>query len=411
MVTKAYDVFISYSDLDRGLALEIYALLKEKGLTCWIAYHDIPHGEIWSKAITDGIRNSSVFLLLLSKNSNSSNQVLRELEYADKQKKKLFCYKTEQLTISDAIDYFISSIQQIDAQNYNLETGISIAYESISQYVNKRRVDSSNLFSKAIENEIGKDLYHQKKYGQAFPYLLQSAKEGDDQSQYFLGTMYYSGHGVNQDYALAMEWYLKAANNGNASAQNNIGYMYQNGLGVKQDYALAMEWYLKAVNKGNAFAQNGIGYIYQNGLGVKQDYALAMEWYLKAANNGGASAQNSIGYMYMDGLGVKQDYALAMEWYLKAAINGNTTAQYNIGYMYDEGLGVNQDYALAMEWYLKAANNGFASAQYNIGYMYRNGLGVVKDLEKAKSWYSKAAKNGNQTAIKTLKDVFDITGY
>ena len=74
-------------------------------------------------------------------------------------------------------------------------------------------------------------------------------------AQYMVGTLYYSGQGVEQDYTEAVRWHTKAAERGYVDAQFNLGVMYYFGLGVKQNYAEALRWYTKAAEKGNDYAQ------------------------------------------------------------------------------------------------------------------------------------------------------------
>ena len=101
-----------------------------------------------------------------------------------------------------------------------------------------------------------------------------------------VGLLYYSGYGVEQDYAKSLEWLSKAADLGNADAMNNIGHMYENGYGVEPDYEKALEWYEKAADLGHVEAMAEIGWIYYNGLGVAKDYAKAVEWLNKAIELG-----------------------------------------------------------------------------------------------------------------------------
>jgi len=69
--------------------------------------------------------------------------------------------------------------------------------------------------------------------------LQTAAQSGDANAQFWLGTMYYLGQGVPQDYAQALSWYRKAAAQGYALAQNNLGTMYEYGQGIPQDYVIA----------------------------------------------------------------------------------------------------------------------------------------------------------------------------
>ena len=193
--------------------------------------------------------------------------------------------------------------------------------------------------------------------------LQQKAENGDPEAQYTLGTMYYDGSGVTQDYQIAASWMGKAAEQGLAKAQTFLGYLYETGEGVTQDYEKAVLWYRKSAEQGNAVGQCNLGYMYDFGLGVTQDYEQAVLWYRKSAEQGDATAQCNLGYMYDYGLGVTVDYEQAALWYRKAAEQGDAIAQYNLGSMYEFGVGVEKDIAQAELWYRKAAEQGYTDAQ------------------------------------------------
>ena len=56
-------------------------------------------------------------------------------------------------------------------------------------------------------------------------------------NQHSLGSMYFHGRGVAQDYAEALRWYHMAAEQGHAHAGVALSLMYGAGLGVPQDYS------------------------------------------------------------------------------------------------------------------------------------------------------------------------------
>jgi uncharacterized protein len=68
-------------------------------------------------------------------------------------------------------------------------------------------------------------------------------------AQYLIGTMYYLGNGVPQDYVQALIWTRRAADQGYAAAQMSIGSMYLNGEGVPQDYLQALMWFNLAASE------------------------------------------------------------------------------------------------------------------------------------------------------------------
>ena len=115
---------------------------------------------------------------------------------------------------------------------------------------------------------------------------LEKAEQGEIDSQYQLGEMYYSGTGVAQDYKAAAKWYQKAAQQGDSKAQFKLAEMYYSGTGVAQHYKAAAKWYLKAAQQGDPRAQFKLGLIYSSGEGVVQDIKLAYMWAKLSEYNG-----------------------------------------------------------------------------------------------------------------------------
>jgi hypothetical protein len=116
------------------------------------------------------------------------------------------------------------------------------------------------------------------------------------------------------DNAEAVKWFQLSAAQGNVEAQTNLGSIYYYGQGVAQDYAEALKWYRLAAAQGHTFAQHNLGEMYRKGEGVAQDYAEAVKWYRLAAAQGNAGAQFQLGMMYALGSGVSQDYVRAYMW-------------------------------------------------------------------------------------------------
>jgi TPR repeat protein len=189
------------------------------------------------------------------------------------------------------------------------------------------------------------------------------AEKGDARAQLELGSIFYYGRGVPEDYSAAARWYRSAAQQGDPTAENAIAFMYYYGEGVPRDYGEATRWYRKAADQGNARAAFYLGSMYYDGKGVPQDYIEAARWYRKAADQGDAKAQVNLGSMYHDGKGIAQDYDEAIRWYRKAAYQGSAEAEYSLGYMYYYGQGLPQDYADGVRWFRKAASHGYPDAR------------------------------------------------
>jgi len=202
--------------------------------------------------------------------------------------------------------------------------------------------------------------YHEKaKLAEAARVAHVRAERGDVKAQANLGTMYYYGKGVPQDYAEAVRWYRRAAEQGYAKAQYDLGFMYAQDKGAPRDYAQSAGWVRKAAGQGDAKAQYVLGGMYRKGEGVPQDDAEAVRWFRKSAEQGLGMAQASLGEMYMRGQGVPRDDAEAVGWFRKAADQGDERAHAALAVLYYYGRGVPRNYAEAARWLGKVAADCF----------------------------------------------------
>ncbi len=121
---------------------------------------------------------------------------------------------------------------------------------------------------------------------------LKSSKSA--KAQYYMGTMYLNGQGLQRDKAAAANWYLKAAEQGYSEAQFSLGVMLATGDGIPQDKPAAAEWYRKAANQGSDKAQFNLGIMLGTGDGVRQDKGEALTWIKKSADMGNERAQQAL---------------------------------------------------------------------------------------------------------------------
>ena len=158
------------------------------------------------------------------------------------------------------------------------------------------------------------------------PYL-DSAKQGDTESQFLVGHMYQNGINTGVDLEQAYYWYGHAAMNGDVRAQLNLGLMSESGQGTETSLAAAAQWYSQAAAQGNADAQQLLAYFYETGRGVAVDYVEAIRLYTNAAQQGKVVAQHNLGRMYQLGLGVPVNLEQARHWYEQAASQGSEDAK------------------------------------------------------------------------------------
>lgn len=101
----------------------------------------------------------------------------------------------------------------------------------------------------------GEELYEHKKYEEASNYFIKVAHQGFPEAQNYIGYMFLTGLGIEQDNEKAFSWYQSAASSGHAPSQNSLGYMYHQGTGIAKDLVKAKEWYQKAAEQGNEEAR------------------------------------------------------------------------------------------------------------------------------------------------------------
>jgi TPR repeat protein len=95
-------------------------------------------------------------------------------------------------------------------------------------------------------------LLHDKNYGDGVPLLINCAGRGHGGCAQALGSLYYRGEGVKQDYAKAALWEEHAYKTGTrygfagTYAANALGIQYREGKGVPKDFEKARLWFKRA---------------------------------------------------------------------------------------------------------------------------------------------------------------------
>ena len=170
-----------------------------------------------------------------------------------------------------------------------------------------------------------KKVYYAKDFKKAFPMFEQLSKEGNIESNYYLGLMYYFDFGVKKNYDKAFEYLIVASslpNKKNLKFIVNMALMYIDGEETKQDYVKALSL-LKIADKENiGFAQDVLGILYENGYGVKKDFKKAIIYYEKGCKNQYPKSCYSAGDYYEKGIAVEENYETAKKYYKKACEAG-----------------------------------------------------------------------------------------
>lgn len=279
--------------------------------------------------------------------------------------------------------------------------------------------------------------------------VIKRANAGDGRAENIVGSWYYTGQNLEQNYTNAFKWWGRAAKHDNVVAIGNLGLCYHYGKGVDADSLTAIKLYKRSIEKGNkalleqqeklAAGGNALSAMlcaecYDLALGTKRDLAKSAKYLEIAADKGSAEAMDMVGLrflnagddaaaakwlklgcergnisstyyygkMLLDGKGVDSDVEQGFNYILKAARDGFPAAQYAVGVCYDEGTGVTANLNSAYDWILKSAQNGYAKAQFDIAKAYADGKGRPVNYEQALVWLTKCADNGYARRIAAM---------
>ena len=117
-----HSVFISYSSKDAETARMVQRTLVKNGIQCWMAPEDIPSGSNYAREIPQAIRACKVFLLVLSKNAQMSNWVLKELDNAVTWDKVIVPLMLEDFPLNDEFNFLLTGTQRYTAYRKNEES-------------------------------------------------------------------------------------------------------------------------------------------------------------------------------------------------------------------------------------------------------------------------------------------------
>lgn len=146
-----------------------------------------------------------------------------------------------------------------------------------------------------------------------------------------LGTFYYTGRVVGQDYQKAYELYKTAADAGVLRAICNCGYCFYYGRHQEVDYEKAYEYFsLGALLYDDANCLYKLGDLYLNGYGVAKNERYAFILYQRALQRSwendadavcAADAQFRVGKCYLAGIGTEQNPEKAYDLLSLSLIN------------------------------------------------------------------------------------------
>lgn len=148
-------IFISHSSKDASTAADICELLEKKGKNCFLAPRDIRSGYEYAEEIINGVDSADVMLILLSKASNESPHVLREVERAVSRGLPIVVYKMEDVELTKSMEYFLMTHQWLNAKKGSHEELIK-CIEAIEKKLEGSQGQANKNTVNAKDNKIEK---------------------------------------------------------------------------------------------------------------------------------------------------------------------------------------------------------------------------------------------------------------
>jgi len=170
----------------------------------------------------------------------------------------------------------------------------------------------------------------------------------------------------------AVKYYRNAAMSGyfHGIAAEELGSLYYEGRFVEQDYSKAIMWFRTSLNKLMPVGYFHLGRCFYYGHGVEQDFAKAFDSYFKGAITGYINNYILLGDMYMHGEFVDKDAEFAVRLYQ---------------YVCDVTESEHEEYGI---W-----SDAYGPACLRLGAAYLFGVGVMQDIDEANYLLSEAKEH------------------
>lgn len=114
-------IFISHSAKNEKDSKRLCEMLEANGHTCFLAPRKLKLVKNYDREVKKRVSTCEAFLLVLSKTSNDSEEVLREIEHAVSHCIPILVYQIEDVRLNKSLEYFLLSNQWIvgkDTDNY-----------------------------------------------------------------------------------------------------------------------------------------------------------------------------------------------------------------------------------------------------------------------------------------------------
>lgn len=153
-MNKDKSVFVSYSSEDYKFVNIIVNMLKEEGISYWKAPEMIPAGSSYAREIPRAIKKCEVFLLILSRTSQRSIWVEKEIDNAISHHKTIIPFQIDDIPLNDTFRFYLNNVQMI-SYAFDKEAALVELKNHLNQLVKK---DSDIGMSEVEQEGVGEPI-------------------------------------------------------------------------------------------------------------------------------------------------------------------------------------------------------------------------------------------------------------
>jgi len=132
-VTKAADVFISYSREDKDKVTALAEKLRASGVAVWMDVGGIDAATMWSEEIVNALDSAKVLLLMVTPASVSSHNVAKEVVLTSERKGHILPVHLEPTQIPAGFKYQLAGIQHIEYFQGDPEENLQVILRSLER--------------------------------------------------------------------------------------------------------------------------------------------------------------------------------------------------------------------------------------------------------------------------------------
>jgi TolB protein len=128
---KQRKTFLSYSRANKDFAIKLAKELKSEGFYVWLDQLDIPAGARWDREVERALKESEIFMIILTQASVDSENVLDEIGYAIDNRKRFLPVLLENCDVPLRLRRF----QYVDFTTKSFDEGVESAKELLRSLI------------------------------------------------------------------------------------------------------------------------------------------------------------------------------------------------------------------------------------------------------------------------------------